>query len=172
MRIHFKDRIVINAPAAKVWRVLAHEFDTIGLWASAIPVSRGLLEVPPPAGAAVGARVCATAVPGFGEIRETFTSYGEDAMHFAYEATEGRPWFIQRAENHWTVHALSPSTSEVEAWAEVEVSLFPGVLLAPLLKLQLGRVGAQTFEDLKYFVEHDQVHLRKLKAQQKQGQKV
>jgi hypothetical protein len=172
MHIYFKDRIVINAPAAKVWRVLAHEFDTIGLWASAIPASRGLSEVPAPAAAGVGARVCATAVPGFGEIRETFTSYDEDAMHFAYKATEGRPWFIKQAANHWRVRALGPSTSEVEAWAEIEVSLFPGVLLAPLLKLQLGRTGAQTFDDLKYYVEHDQVHLRKLKAQQKQGQKV
>jgi hypothetical protein len=60
----------------------------------------------------------------------------------------------------------------VEAQAEVEVSLFPGVLLAPLIKLQLGRTGAQTFEELKYFVEHDQVHPRKLKAQQKQVQNV
>jgi hypothetical protein len=172
MHIHFKDRMVMNAPAAQVWHVLAHEFDTIGHWASAIPASRGLPEVPAPPGAGVGARVCAAAVAGFGEIRETFTSYDEDGMRFAYEATEGRPWFIKHAENHWRVRALGPSTSEVEAHAEVEVPLFPGVLLAPLMRLQLGRTGAQTFEELKYYVERDQIHPRKLKAQQKRGQKV
>jgi hypothetical protein len=172
MHIHFKDRIVIHAPATKVWRVLAHEFDAIGHWASAIPVSRGLPEVPAPPGAPVGARVCATAVPGFGEIRETFTSYDEDAMRFAYEATEGRPWFIKRAENHWRVRSLTPSTSEVEAQAEVEVSLFPGVFLAPLMKLQLGRTGVQTFEELKYYLEHDQVHPRNMKALRRQVQNV
>jgi hypothetical protein len=172
MHIHFKDHIVINAPATKVWRVLAHEFDAIGHWASAIPASQGLSHIPAPPGAEVGARVCATAVPGFGQIRETLTSYDEDAMRFAYEATEGRPWFIRHAENHWVVRSLGPSTSEVEAQAEVEVSLFPGVLLAPLMKLQLSRTGAQTFEELQYFVERDQVHPRKLQAQHKQGQKV
>jgi hypothetical protein len=172
MHIRFKDRVVINAPAAKVWRVLAHEFDSIGHWASAIPSSRGLCEVPAPPGAEVGARVCAAAVPGFGKIQETFTSYDEDGMRFAYEATEGRPWFIKHAENHWRVRALGPSTSEVEAQAAVEVRLFPGVLLMPLMRLQLGRTGVQTFEELKYYVERDQVHPRKLKAQQKQGQKV
>jgi hypothetical protein len=171
MHIHFKDHMMMNAPATKVWRVLAHEFGTIGHWASAIPASQGLPETPAPPGAEVGARVCSTAVPGFGQIRETLTSYDERAMRFAYEATEGRPWFIKHAENHWMVRSLGPSTSEVEARAEVEVSWFPGVFLAPLMKLQLGRVGAQTFEELKYYVERDQVHPRKLKAQQKHGQK-
>jgi hypothetical protein len=93
-------------------------------------------------------------------------------MRFVYEATEGRPWFIKRAENQWVVRSLGLSSSEVEAQAEVEVSLFPGVLLAPLMKLQLGRTGVQTFEELKYYVEHDQVHPRKLKALQRQEQKV
>jgi hypothetical protein len=172
MHIHFKDHVVIDAPATKVWRVLAHEFDSIGRWASAIPASRGLSEVPVPPGAEVGARVCAAAIPGFRKIQETFTSYDEDAMSFAYKATAGHPWFIRRAENHWRVRSLGPSTSEVEAWAEVEMSLFPGVLLAPLIKLQLGRTGSQTFEELKYYVERDQVHPRKLKAQEKPGRKV
>jgi hypothetical protein len=31
----------------------------------------------------------------------------------------------------------------------------------------MGRVGAQFFEELKYVVEHDRPHPRKLKAQQK-----
>jgi hypothetical protein len=172
MHIYFKDRMVMNTPATKVWRVLAHEFDTIGHWASAIPASHGLSDIPAPSGAPVGARVCATAVPGFGKIEETFTSYDENAMRFSYEATEGLPWFIKHAENHWRVRSLGPATSEVEAWAEVEVSLFPGVVLAPLMKLQLSRTGAQTFEELQYYVERDQVHPRKLQAQHKQGQKV
>jgi len=35
----------------------------------------------------------------------------------------------------------------------------------------MGRVGARFSEELKYFVEHDQPHPRRLKAQQKQMQK-
>jgi hypothetical protein len=92
-------------------------------------------------------------------------------MRFGYQATEGRPWFLKRAENHWVVRALGPQTSVVESRAELDVGLFPGVFLAPLLKLLMGRVGAQFSEELKYYVEHDQPHPRKLKAQQKHVQK-
>lgn len=113
---------------------------------------------------------CATAVPGFAAIQETFTSYDESSMHFAYQATEGRPWFLKRAENHWIVRALGPETCEVETRAEIDLPLFPGLLLAPLLKLQMGRVGVRTLEELKYYLEHDQVHPRKRKVQQQQRQ--
>jgi Polyketide cyclase / dehydrase and lipid transport len=171
MRIHLNNQMTISAPAQKVWRVLAHEFASIGQWVSAIPHSQAVTDVPAPDGAEVAGRVCATAVPGFAAVREQFTSYDEQAMRFAYQATEGRPFFIKRAENHLAVRSLGPETSIVESRAELDVSLFPGVFLAPLLKLLTGRVAAQFFEELKYYVEHDQPHPRKLKAQQKHAQK-
>jgi hypothetical protein len=34
----------------------------------------------------------------------------------------------------------------------------------------MGRIGAQTLEELKYFIEHDRPNPRKLRALQKQGQ--
>src|SRR2546426_7885344 len=171
MHIRLKGHITINAPAEKVWRVLAHGFGNIGQWASAIPQSRAVTDLPAPAGAEVGERVCSTAVPGFGDVQEQFMYYEEQAMRFGYQATEGRPSFLKHAENHWVVRPRGPSTSVVEARAEIEVSLFPGWFLAPLMKLQMRRAGVQLFEELKYYVEHGQPHPRKLKAQQKQVQK-
>jgi hypothetical protein len=35
------------------------------------------------------------------------------------------------------------------------------------LKVERGRTSVQLFEELKHYVEHDQQHPRKLKAQQK-----
>jgi hypothetical protein len=171
MRIQLNDQITINAPAQKVWRVLGHEFANIGQWVSAIPHSQAVIDIPAPDGAEVAGRVCATAVPGFAAVREQFTYYDEQAMRFAYQASDGRPFFIKRAENHWAVRALGPQTSVVESRAELDLSLFPGVFLAPLLKLLMGRVAAQFSEELKYYVEHDRPHPRKLKAQQKHVQK-
>jgi hypothetical protein len=171
MHLHLNGHTTIHAPAQNAWHVLAHEFSTIGQWASAIPASQAVFDLPAPAGAQVGGRVCATAVPGFADIQETFTYYDEPSMHFAYQATEGRPWFLKQAENHWVVRSLGPETCEVEARAEVDLPLFPGLFLAPLLKIQMGRVGVRTLEELKYYLEHHQVHPRKLKAQQQQGQK-
>jgi hypothetical protein len=171
MHLQLNDQITINAPAQKVWRVLAHEFGNIGQYASAIPVSQAVTDIPAPEGAEVAGRVCSTAVPGFAAVREQFTYYDEQAMRFGYQATDGRPWFIKHAENHWVVRSLGPNTSVVEAQAELEVSLLPGVFLAPLLKRLMRRTGVQFSEELKYFVEHDQPHPRKLKAQRKHEQK-
>jgi hypothetical protein len=92
-------------------------------------------------------------------------------MRFVYQATEGRPWFLKHAQNHWAVRSLGPQTSLVEVQAELNLSFFPGLLLAPLLKFQMGRVGAQSLEELKYYAERDQPHPRKLKAQQEQDSK-
>ena len=167
MHIHLNDTITIYASAKKVWHVLAHDFGNIGQWASAIPASQAVADLPVPKGAKVGGRVCSTAVPGFRDIQESFLSYDEQSMSFAYQATEGLPWFLKHAENHWVVRSLGPDTSLIETRAETDVSLFPGLFLAPLFKLQMGRIGTQSLEELKYFVEHDQPHPRKLKAGQK-----
>jgi Polyketide cyclase / dehydrase and lipid transport len=171
MYIQLNDQITINAPAKKVWSVLAHDFGNIDEWASAIPVSKVNADLPVPEGAEVGGRICSTAVPGFRDVQESFTYYDEQSMRFGYQASEGRPWFLKHAENHWVVHSLGPNTSLVETRAEIDLSPFPGLFLAPLFKLQMGRIGTQSLEELKYYVERDQVHPRKLIAQQKQAQR-
>ena len=168
MRLELNGQLMINAPAQKVWHILAHEFGSVGQWASSIPVSQPVPDAPAPAGAVVGGRVCTTAVPGVAAVREMFTYYDEASMRFGYEASEGRPWYIKRAENNWAVRSLGPETSLAESRAEIEMALLPGMFLARLLKFFVGRVGAQFFEELKYYAEHDRPHPRKLKAQQKQ----
>ncbi|MDP9311123.1 MAG: SRPBCC family protein [Chloroflexota bacterium] len=165
MRLHINKTITIPAPASKVWHVLAHEFGTVSRWASSIPRSHAVTAQHPVTGGEVGGRMCATAVPGFDAVQERFTSYDEAAMRFAYTATAGRPVWITRAENNWAVRARGVDACVVEARAELEVPAFPGMVLAPFLKLQMGRVAARLFEELKYVVEHDRPHPRKLWAQ-------
>ena len=171
MHMQLHDQITINASANTVWRLLAHDFANIGEWASAIPSSIANTDVPVPEGAEVGGRVCSTAVPGFRDVEESLTSYDEQSKRFAYQATAGRPWFLKHAENHWSVRSLGPHTSMVETCAEIALNTFPGVFLAPLLKYQMGRIGAQTLEELKYYVEQDQPHPRKMQALQRQAPK-
>jgi hypothetical protein len=77
MRMQIMSHTTINASAADVWRVIAHQFAAIGEWASSIPISSAAPEAPVPVGADVGARVCATGVRGFRDICEQFTSYDE-----------------------------------------------------------------------------------------------
>jgi hypothetical protein len=171
MHLQLNDQITINASANKVWRILAHDFGNIGQWASAIPASQVNANLAVPEGAEVGGRVCSTAVPGFRDVEESLTYYDEPSMRFAYQATEGRPWFLKHAENHWAVRSLGTHTSVVETRAETDISIIPGLFFAPLFKFQMGRIGAKTLEELKYYLEHDQPHPRKLKALQKRRQK-
>jgi len=162
MRMQIRSHTTINAPATEVWHVIAQQFDAIGEWASSIPTSYAAPEVSPLPGAEVGARVCATGVRGFKDVHEQFTSYDEEAMRFAYEATTGLPWIVRHAENHWQVRPLDQSRCEVEAQAVVVLRAVPGLILAPLLRIQMNRLGRQTFEELKYYVEQGKPHPRKV----------
>ncbi|MCA9922637.1 MAG: hypothetical protein KC421_09700 [Anaerolineales bacterium] len=60
-----------------------------------------------------------------------------------------------------------PNQCAVTIRGEVELQLFPGLLIAPIMKLQLRRLGKETTEELKYFVENDRPHPRKVKASKK-----
>jgi len=112
----------------------------------------------------VCARACSTAVPGFAEVQERLTAYDELGMTYTYVATQGLPVFVRHAENTWSVQALGPDQCLVEARTMVHVALVPGVLVLPLMKVQLKRLVTQVFEELKYYAENDRVHPRKLKA--------
>lgn len=169
MKLHMNQETTVNAPAGDVWHVLAHEFDQIGRWSAGISESMAIVDLPVPEGATVGGRACLT--PGFGsDAQEEFTYYDEETMRFGYQATGEIPWSLSHAENNWSVQALDAYTSRVAFRAEVEANLFPGLLLMPMIKLYGGRLGRETLEELKYYVEEGQPHPRKVKAQRKQMQ--
>jgi len=157
MHMQIKGQVTINAAADKVWRILAHEFEHIGQWAGIIIDSSAITDIPTPYGAKVLAQ-------GFGEIQEVFTDYDEHAMRFTYQATKGLPSFFTHVENNWTVHALGSNQSIVESRAEIDLKFFPGLLIAPIFKLIMSRAGNKFTEELKYYIENDQPHPRKLKA--------
>ena len=145
MRIQVQDQITVNAPASKVWRVIAHEFDNIGEWSSAIAESKAMMDRPVPEGAMCGGRVCLS--PGLGaDATEAFTYYDEQAMRFGYEAIGELPWpwLLKRAKNNWRVHSLNPNKSVAGFKGEVEMKLFPGLFLIPFLPLLKKVLGTRT----------------------------
>jgi hypothetical protein len=164
VQFQITSQAAVDAPATQVWHVLAHQFDQIGQWASLIPQSQPVSDIPAPDGALVGGRVCSPAVAGFRAVQERFTSYDEAGMRFSYAATDGLPWVITRAENHWSVQPLTASRTLVEARAEVALRPLPGIFLRPLLRLQLQRVADRVAEELKYYLEHGEPHPRKRRA--------
>ena len=107
MKFELPISITIEAPAEKVWQVIAHEFADIGRWATAIPESTVLTGLPVPTDAAVGGRACSAALPGFRTVHEQFTYFDEAQMRFGYAAIAGLPSFIRHAEKQ----LVCPSTN-------------------------------------------------------------
>jgi len=171
MRLNFRHQVTIAAPAERVWQVLARDFAAIGRWASAIPESRALDDPPADGEATVAGRVCTSTVPGVPAVQERFTHYSEHDRRFTYVASSGLPAFVRRAENTWSVRELGPGAALAEARAELDLHPLVGLLLAPLLKLQLDRTGARVFEELRHYIEHGEPHPRKVRALRRQHRK-
>jgi Polyketide cyclase / dehydrase and lipid transport len=165
MHVKMCCQITINAPADKVWKVIAHDFEHVAQWASGVAKSGVVSETKTVGGAKVGGRFCVSQSPSFGidKVQEVFTHYDEATMRFGYKAISGLPASFKSVRNNWSVWALSPSQSVVHIDPEMEVHFLTGILLnvfrLPLKKL----LGDRTLQELKYFVENDTVHPRKLK---------
>jgi len=161
MHIQMIDQIKVNSPASKTWKVLAHDFGSIGDWASIITRSKPIVIDTETESGKVCGRVCKA--KGFGDTEEELTHYNDSDMCFTYKAIKGLPFFIKIAENNWSVHSISENESLVKSRAEIEMSFFPGIILAPIFKLGMGKAGKRMFEELKYYIENDKPHPRKEK---------
>ncbi|MEL6408455.1 MAG: SRPBCC family protein [Chloroflexota bacterium] len=152
--------ITINVPAEKAWHIVAHDFANIGDWSSGVAKSENNVKAHVPDEATVGGRVCT--VPGFGQIRETFTQYDARNMRFTYEA-KGMPFFVKSAHNSWKIEAVDANTSR--ASFQVEMILLPviGAVMSIPMRIQLTSLLDDIVEELKYFAETGTVHPRKQK---------
>jgi carbon monoxide dehydrogenase subunit G len=160
VQMKLASQLKINAPAERVWKVVAHDFAQVGEWASGVAHSKANKNVPTPEGATVGGRVCN--VPGFGTVTETFTSYDEVGKTYTFEAT-GLPFFVTKAFNSWRVRAVDANTTEVSFQAEMHLMPILGSLMAIPMKRQLTRLLDNATEELKYYMETGSIHPRKQK---------
>lgn len=159
-------RIVIAVPADTVWDLVAHRFDRIGDWATAIPSSTAIPAQPagPATAAPVAGRVCHTGLRRYPEVTESIVAYDDTHRTLTYEATAGMPAFVTTARNQWRVTALDDNRTEVAFTARAEVRGVLGRLAWWVLLLQVDRTGRHLLADLKYYVEHDTPSPRKRRA--------
>jgi hypothetical protein len=151
--------VVINAPAAAAWTVVAHQFDRVGEWATAIPVSAAT-PGPAAAGAPVAGRVCRTGIRMIPEVVERIVVYDETARTLTYQA-EGLPAFLGTARNQWRVEAVDDQHTRVRLEATLQVRGVLGWLAYLVLRVQLARTGRRFLQDLKHYVEHREPSPRK-----------
>lgn len=155
--MQFQKSIEINATADETWKVVAHDFDRVGEWSSAVASSRPNTAVATPDGAAVGGRVCAT--PGFGDLNETFTSYSESGKNFTFQVS-GMPSFIKLAQNHVVVKPLGANRSEVSLHITMNTNAV-GKLMGPMFAVKLKSTLNNFLDELKDYVETGEVSAKK-----------
>ena len=161
--------IKIDASADKVWKVFAHDFDRASEWMSSVPTTYGQDLGQRFDGAKSAGRVCElNGDPKGIKAKEYFLAYDEEARTCTIDIEIDGPALLPIRGNvlDFSIEEDGPNRSIVH-W-DVTVKVKPlANLVYPLVKLGLSVLFGQVPEELKYFVENDAPHPRKLKATRK-----
>ena len=157
---------IINVSADRLWSILGDDFDKVGEWARGVDSSGPNTDAAVPEGANVGGRVCQA--PGFGAIKETFTSFDPVEHSYAFEATASKiPSFVRNLTNHTVVKSLGPEQSEVQLRITADTPGVRGALVKAMMTRKFSRGLDEILEDLKIFAESGQISSEKSEAMAK-----
>lgn len=151
--------IIISKPALTVWEIVGNQFGSAHIWASALTHTEG-------SGRKMTEQVCENRtcdIKGMGRISEKLLEFDSKNFALTYEVTNGFPFFVERGINRWTMTEEGSST-RLQSVAEITTQGFVGVLMAPLMKMQMTGLMHRLLEDLKHFVETGEPHPRKVTA--------
>lgn len=163
--MQFKRQITIDTSADQVWEVLGNQYDRIAEWASVVHASQAQNNGLVPQNAPCSGRICTTEI---GSLKETFIYYDEPGKSLSYSARkEKTPFFVKQMSNTWTVTPVGNSKCKVDMC--IKISLLPvfNLVMTPMMRIQMGGIGKNLIEELKYFAENGVPHPRKLEVQQK-----
>ncbi len=148
--MEFSKEITINAPAEKVWDILAHQFADVGSWARSISESSVNRDAQNVGNSPVGGRVCSTSI---GHISEEFIDYDEEGMTFSFKGVITSKMFTSVISTN-LVTAIDDNTSKVTVTPSINLTPL-GMLMYPLIKMNLSKTINEVLLDLKYFAEND-----------------
>ncbi|MEQ9300491.1 MAG: SRPBCC family protein [Cyclobacteriaceae bacterium] len=159
MKFEIKKEIAINAPASKVWKVLADDYQHIGNWATMVPQSEAETD---DKGELCG-RVCTSTM---GPLTERISTWNEEEKSLSYELV-GMPAMFKEGSNSWRVKALGEDKSMVYMHGKAGLSSLAGFFMGWMIKSKMSKDMDGLIEDLKYYVEFGKPHPRKTKSQEK-----
>jgi len=157
--MEFTKHLNINASTNRVWEVVAHDFDGVGMWSSGVASSGPNIDAAVPDGATVGGRICAT--PGFGNLEETFTEYSEEDKQFTF-VVSGMPSFITLAQSTVRVQATDSESASVSLHVQMETNAL-GTVMGPMFAIKLKTTLNTFLDELKVYIENDEVSSKKRK---------
>jgi hypothetical protein len=151
--------VAIDAPAQGAWAVLGERFGQISDWAA--PIETSSLDGKPAVGAIRTCQFVGFGPFKSGAIKERLVEFDPSTMSLAYESADGMPSFVKSAVNRWTVHLQTEGSCLVRTHATLELR-GPLRLIQFLIKRRLQADGARVLENLRYQIEYDRPHPRKL----------
>jgi len=160
--MQFSKTIIINAPAEKVWNVYGRDFANVGFWATAVSHSVANDQLPKVNNSPVGGRLCQTI---FGQISEEFTAYDDDKRSFSFKGVFVSKMF-KSVVNTSELTSVDENTTEVKITPNIQLT-FIGMLMYPMIRMNLSKSLNEILDDLKYYVENGKPSPRKLASQEK-----
>lgn len=154
--------IIINKGIETAWQVLGPQFADAYKWASAVNHSEG--KGPGIHGATCSERGCSTSI---GKLKEKILQYSDGNHLLSYQAVEGMPSMIKQATNTWQLSSIGQHTTKLQIEMKFLIGGFLGIMMKPIMRMQLSKMGKEMTEEFKYYVENGQPHPRKVKAMKK-----
>ena len=157
----------VDAPADKVWRVWAHEFDDAYQWMASVPNSYAADHGERFDAAHSAGRTCdLNAKPDGLKAVEQFLAYDEAARTATVRVDfANTPGLFPIRYNSVEVSVADAGDNTSQMTWRFQSHIKPwAVVMWPALRKGFDLFVGQIMEELQYFVEHDAPHPRKLKA--------
>ncbi len=156
------NKIIINAPAEKVWKVAAEDFDKVGEWLSQVNHSYKR-EGESCEGSPMSGRICDLSEKANGPIAdEKITEFNKKELRLGIHVVP-KNGNIPVKENNVLAEFVVKGPNKTEVIWNSNLSLkAAGKVLYPVLKLGINKAFNELLEELKFFVENGTPHPRKL----------
>ena len=163
----FVKKLRVNAPAGKVWKVFAHDFDRAYEWMASVPNSYGKANGKLFEGAKSAGRVCElNSDPKGLKAFEQFLDYDESKKTCTVRIDFVNTPIVFPVDHNavrFSVVDIGENQSEL-TWAFGSQIKPWAFVIWPFIRIGFGVFIGQIAEELKYFVEHDAPHPRKVRA--------
>jgi len=161
--MEIKKEITIGKSIDEVWEVLGNQFGEIDKWSSLIHSStvsgEGKFD-----GVNYSIRSTGTTQ---GDTQQELTSFNPGQHSLSYKAIAGTPFFIKSVNATWALSEVNDNITRLNLNLIIETTGLMGVILGPVAKMKLTKLGDDFLDDFKYYVENGKPHARKVAAMNK-----
>lgn len=153
-------QIVINSSIENAWKVLGTNFANAHVWASPLSHSNG-------SGAAFNGSECnerSCDIKGMGKTREKLITFSNSNHSLSYKVLQGMPSMVKCATNSWALTLLSNNKTQLTMKMEITLAGFVGIIMQPMMKMMMSKMGNTLLDDYKYYVENGKPSPTKIKS--------